>query len=81
MQPCSGPSYLNAQLGRPLNFHHLGGLDLQRLAKEGVTPERHWQTILVNAECLTREILPAAAKKHEKEIDSVFVIVDLKGFG
>lgn len=69
------------KLGRPLNFHSLGGLDLQRLTREGVTPERHWQTILVNAECLTREILPAASKKYGKEIDSVFVIVDLKGFG
>ncbi|KAF5389265.1 hypothetical protein D9757_003535 [Collybiopsis confluens] len=67
--------------GRPLNFHFLGGLDLERLNKEGVTPERHWETVLVNAECLTREILPAAARKYEKEIDSVFVIVDLKGFG
>ncbi|KAJ3731099.1 CRAL-TRIO domain-containing protein [Lentinula guzmanii] len=68
-------------LGRPLNLQFLGGLDLERLSKEGVTPERHWETILVNAECLTREILPAAARKHGKEIDSVLVIIDLKGFG
>ncbi|KAJ4482151.1 CRAL-TRIO domain-containing protein [Lentinula aciculospora] len=67
--------------GRPLNLQFLGGLDLQRLSKEGVTPERHWETILVNAECLTREILPAATKKHGKEIDSVLVIIDLRGFG
>ncbi|KAJ3815357.1 CRAL-TRIO domain-containing protein [Lentinula lateritia] len=69
------------KLGRPLNLQFLGGLDLQRLSKEGVTPERHWETIIVNAECLTREILPAAAKKYGKEIDSVLVIIDLKGFG
>ncbi|KAJ3775527.1 CRAL-TRIO domain-containing protein [Lentinula raphanica] len=69
------------KLGRPINLQFLGGMDLHRLSKEGVTPERHWETILVNAECLTREILPAAAKKHGKEIDSVLVIIDLKGFG
>ncbi|KAF9077661.1 CRAL-TRIO domain-containing protein [Rhodocollybia butyracea] len=69
------------KLGRPLNFQSLGGLDLERLGREGVTPERHWETVLVNAECLTREIIPAAIKKHGRDADSVFVIVDLKGFG
>ncbi|KAH0586157.1 hypothetical protein H2248_007422 [Termitomyces sp. 'cryptogamus'] len=48
---------------------------------EVCTPERHWQSILVNAECLAREILPAATRKAGQPIGSVFVIVDLKGFG
>ncbi|KIK69547.1 hypothetical protein GYMLUDRAFT_33921 [Collybiopsis luxurians FD-317 M1] len=74
------PMWFHKQ-GRPLNFHFLGSLDLQRLSKEGVTPERHWETILVNAECLTREIIPAARKKYGEHVNSVFVIVDLKGFG
>jgi hypothetical protein len=45
-----------------------------------MSPERHWQTVLVNAESLTREILPAASKAARRTIDQTFVIVDLKGF-
>ncbi|TFK74886.1 CRAL/TRIO domain-containing protein [Pluteus cervinus] len=65
--------------GRPLNVHFLGGMNIQRLHK-ACTPEKHWQTVLVNAESLTREILPAASRKAGHEIDTVFVVVDLKGF-
>lgn len=46
-----------------------------------ISPERHWQTIVVNAESLTREVLPAASRVAGKPIDGTFVIVDLKGFG
>ncbi|KAK7056797.1 hypothetical protein VNI00_002514 [Paramarasmius palmivorus] len=66
--------------GRPLNVHFLGGMNLHKLYKE-CTPERHWQTVLVNAESLTREVLPAASRAHKKDVEAVFVIVDLKGFG
>ncbi|PFH54084.1 glycoside hydrolase family 71 protein [Amanita thiersii Skay4041] len=66
--------------GRPLNIHQLGNLDLPRLFKT-CTPERHWQSVLVNCESLTREILPAASRGAERTIGTVFVIVDLKGFG
>ncbi|KAL0961057.1 hypothetical protein HGRIS_006045 [Hohenbuehelia grisea] len=66
--------------GRPLNVHFFGGMDLNKLFKE-CTPEKHWQTVLVNAESLTREILPAASRKAGRPINNVFVIVDLKGFG
>ncbi|KAG7088447.1 hypothetical protein E1B28_012439 [Marasmius oreades] len=45
------------------------------------SPERHWQTILVNAESLTREVIPSAALAHGKSVTSVFVVVDLDGFG
>ncbi|THV05311.1 CRAL/TRIO domain-containing protein [Dendrothele bispora CBS 962.96] len=66
--------------GRPLNFEFLGGLDVNRLYKE-CTPERHWQSIIVTAESLPREIIPSAARHHDKPVTSVFVIIDLKGFG
>ncbi|KAF5369447.1 hypothetical protein D9758_002675 [Tetrapyrgos nigripes] len=68
-------------LARPsLNFEFLGRLDLDRLHKE-CSPERHWQSVLVNAESLPREVIPAAARYHNKPVTSVFVVVDLKGFG
>ncbi|ESK95010.1 sec14 cytosolic factor family sec14 [Moniliophthora roreri MCA 2997] len=66
--------------GRPLNVHFLGGMNLHQLYKE-CTPERHWQTVLVNAESLTREVLPAASRSTDKDINSVLVVVDLRGFG
>ncbi|KAL4253824.1 Phosphatidylinositol/phosphatidylcholine transfer [Pleurotus pulmonarius] len=66
--------------GRPINVHFFGGMDLNKLYKE-CTPEKHWQTVLVNAESLTREILPAASKAAGRTIGSVLVIVDLQGFG
>ncbi|KAF8645258.1 hypothetical protein AX16_008083 [Volvariella volvacea WC 439] len=65
--------------GRPLNIHFFGGMDIHKLYKS-CTPERHWQTVLVNCESLTREILPAASRKAGKPVGTVFVIVDLKGF-
>ncbi|KIK65950.1 hypothetical protein GYMLUDRAFT_257864 [Collybiopsis luxurians FD-317 M1] len=67
--------------GRPLMFHYLRGLDLQLLAQKGVTPERQWETIAVNLECITREIIPAAQKKYGEHIDSTYLIFDMKDFG
>ncbi|KAI0785250.1 CRAL-TRIO domain-containing protein, partial [Abortiporus biennis] len=64
--------------GRPLNVHFFGGINMPELYKH-ISPERHWQTVLVNCESLTREVLPAS-KKDGKEVDGTFVIVDLKGF-
>ncbi|PPQ69102.1 hypothetical protein CVT25_004599 [Psilocybe cyanescens] len=66
--------------GRPLNVHVFGGMDLTKLYKV-CTPERHWETMIVNAECLTREILPASSQAAGRPIGTTFVIVDLKGFG
>ncbi|KAK0487499.1 CRAL TRIO domain-containing protein [Armillaria novae-zelandiae] len=66
--------------GRPINIHFFGNLDIPKLYKE-CTPEKHWQTVLVNCESLTREVIPAASKAAGKPIGTVFVIVDLKGFG
>lgn len=45
-----------------------------------ISPERHWQTVVVNAESLTREVLPATSRALDKPVDGTFVIVDLKGF-
>ncbi|KAH9841532.1 CRAL/TRIO domain-containing protein, partial [Rhodofomes roseus] len=66
--------------GRPLNIHHFGGINMPELYKH-ITPEKFWQTIVVNAESLTREVLPASARAAGRQIDGTFVIVDLKGFG
>ncbi|KAF9267444.1 CRAL/TRIO domain-containing protein [Marasmius fiardii PR-910] len=67
--------------GRALNFHILGGMNLNKLYLT-CTPERHWHTILVYIESLTREAIPAALRSQKgKPIASVFVIVDLEGFG
>ncbi|GJE97186.1 Sec14-like phosphatidylinositol transfer family protein [Phanerochaete sordida] len=66
--------------GRPLNIHHFGRINVAELYK-GISPERFWQAFLVNADSLTREVLPATAVAAGKPIDGTFVIVDLKGFG
>ncbi|GLB38312.1 putative protein with domain in homologues of a S [Lyophyllum shimeji] len=65
--------------GRPLNIQFFSGVDFPKLYKV-CTPEKHWQTVLVNAESLTREVLPGASRKAGRPISTVFVIVDLKGF-
>ncbi|CAL1713230.1 unnamed protein product [Somion occarium] len=65
--------------GRPLNIHFFGGINMPELYKH-ISPERHWQTVLVNCESLTREVLPATAHSLGKPVDGTFVIVDLKGF-
>ncbi|KAI0354930.1 CRAL/TRIO domain-containing protein [Trametes cingulata] len=66
--------------GRPLNFHHFGGINLNKLQKS-MTLERFWQTVIVNCEALTREVLPAAAEAAGRPILGTFVVVDLSGFG
>ncbi|CAK5284211.1 unnamed protein product [Mycena citricolor] len=66
--------------GRPINVHTLGSVDIPRLYKH-VTPSRHWRTLLSNAECLTREILPACSRQAGTHVGTVLVIVDLQGFG
>ncbi|KAH8104524.1 CRAL/TRIO domain-containing protein [Cristinia sonorae] len=65
--------------GRPLNIHFFGKINMPKLYKH-ISPERHWQTVLVNCESLTREVLPAATHAAGRPIDGTFVIVDLKGF-
>jgi hypothetical protein len=65
--------------GRPINIQFLGAIDVPEIRKT-VSAERHWQTIVVHAESLTREILPAASRRAGKPINECLVIVDLKGF-
>ncbi|KAJ7044101.1 CRAL-TRIO domain-containing protein [Mycena alexandri] len=65
--------------GRPVNVHTLSGVDFPKLYRT-CTPERHWDSVIVNAECLTREVLPACSRLAGRPIGSVLVIVDLKGF-
>ena len=68
------------QDGHPLNFHHFGGINLDKLQKN-MTLERFWRTVVVNCEALPREVLPAASEAAGKRILGTFVIVDLAGFG
>ncbi|EKM84004.1 hypothetical protein AGABI1DRAFT_110608 [Agaricus bisporus var. burnettii JB137-S8] len=65
--------------GRPINVQILGKMDLSKLYKV-CTPKRHWETVLANAECLPREVLPAASRVAGRHIGTTLVIVDLKGF-
>ncbi|KAJ7095885.1 CRAL TRIO domain-containing protein [Mycena belliarum] len=65
--------------GRPINVHTFSGVDFPKLYKT-CTPEKHWKSVIVNAECLPREILPASSRQAGRSIGTVFVIVDLKGF-
>ena len=41
-----------------------------------VTPERHWQSVLVNAEALTAEVLPAASAAAGRHIEQGVVRVE-----
>ncbi|KAF9220955.1 CRAL/TRIO domain-containing protein [Gyrodon lividus] len=66
--------------GRPLNIQFFGGLNLPELYKH-ITPEKHWEAIVVNADSLPREILPAASRAVGHRVEHAFVIVDLNGFG
>ena len=66
--------------GHPLNFHHFGGINLDKLQKH-MSLERFWQTVIVNCEALPREVLPAASEAAGKRITGTFVVVDLGGFG
>ncbi|RDX53294.1 CRAL/TRIO domain-containing protein [Lentinus brumalis] len=66
--------------GHPLNFHHFGGINLDKLQKQ-MSLKRFWQTVIVNCEALPREVLPAASEAAGKPINGTFVVVDLSGFG
>jgi hypothetical protein len=63
-----------------VNIQFFGGLNLPQLYKH-ITPQKHWEAIVANADSLTREVLPAASCAAGKHIDQGVVIVDLKGFG
>ncbi|KAJ7212129.1 CRAL-TRIO domain-containing protein [Mycena pura] len=64
---------------RPVNIHTFGGVDFPKLYQT-CTPERHLQSLIVNCDCLTREVLPASSRLAGRPIGTVLVIVDLQGF-
>lgn len=76
---CEAVPYIE-QKGRPVNIQFFGGLNLPELYKH-VTPEMLVESIIVNADALTREVLPAACRAAGRHIGQSLVIVDLKGFG
>ncbi|EIN12631.1 CRAL/TRIO domain-containing protein, partial [Punctularia strigosozonata HHB-11173 SS5] len=65
--------------GRPVNVHRFGGVNVSELYK-AVSPDRLLDSLYVNCESLTREILPACSNLAQRQIGTVLVIVDLKGF-
>ena len=67
------------KFGRPLNIQAFGSINLTELFK-GISPERHWQSIVTNAESLVAEVLPAVSTARGEHIEQVMVIIDLKGF-
>ncbi|KAG8214483.1 CRAL-TRIO domain-containing protein [Butyriboletus roseoflavus] len=66
--------------GRPVNVQSFSGLNLPELYKH-VTPEKLVEFVIVNADALPREVLPAASRAAGRHIWQSLVIVDLKGFG
>ncbi|VDC00760.1 unnamed protein product [Peniophora sp. CBMAI 1063] len=67
------------KFGRPVNIQAFGSINVNELFK-GISPERHWQSIVVNAEALIAEVLPAVSTERAQHIEQVMVIIDLKGF-
>ena len=68
------------QKGRPVNIQFLGGVNLPELYKH-VAPEKLVESLLVTADSLTCEVLPAASRAAGRLIDQSAVIVNLEGFG
>jgi len=68
------------KLGRPINIQTFGAVDIPAL-HQSVSPDRHWETVVVNAESMMREVLPAASKQAGRPIKNAIAIIDLKGFG
>jgi hypothetical protein len=68
------------QKGRPVNIEFFGGLNLPELYKH-ITPEKLVESIIVTADALTREVLPAASRAAGRHIEQSVVIVNLEGFG
>ncbi|KAI0300807.1 CRAL-TRIO domain-containing protein [Russula brevipes] len=68
------------KLGRPIHIQSFGAISPKRLY-QNITPQEHWQTVLVNIEALLAEVLPAASAAAGRPIRQALVIVDLKGFG
>jgi hypothetical protein len=46
-----------------------------------ITPERHWEIIVVISESIICEVLPAASLAAGKLVDQILIVIDLKGFG
>jgi hypothetical protein len=80
MSPIADTPAQTDKKGRPINIHRFGGINGSELMKH-VSPERFTDILTVNCEALTREILPGCAIEAGKPIETVLVIVDLKGFG
>ncbi|KAF8510072.1 CRAL-TRIO domain-containing protein [Hysterangium stoloniferum] len=66
--------------GRPFCVESLGKIDLTALYQE-VDPKIHWRSLLVTAESVVRELMPACAKVTGKSVDGMCIVIDLNGFG
>jgi hypothetical protein len=80
--PPISPNHLSdfySQHGRPVNIQSFGQVDLTQLYKH-VSPDLHWETIMVNGEALICEVLPACSAAVDKTIEHSIIIIDLKGF-
>lgn len=67
------------QKGRPVNIQSFDGLNLPELYKR-ISPQQLAEFVVVNADALMREVLPAASRAAGGPIEQSLVIVDLKGF-
>jgi hypothetical protein len=57
----------------------MGTANITELYKH-VSPDRLWQSILLNGEALISEVLPAASAAAGHSIEQALVVIDLKGF-
>jgi hypothetical protein len=58
------PSNSTIQKGRPLNIHVMAGMDLPKLYAT-CTPEKHWQSVLVNAESVSHPVMLSILGAHD----------------
>lgn len=65
--------------GRPLSIQRYGKVDIPALYNT-ITPDRFWTYILTSAERIPREVVPAASKRAGKQVNGIFLIIDLKGY-
>lgn len=66
--------------GHPVYIQHLGRVDLQRIRE--VTTEERWLKYHVQEwERCMRDIFPICSKLYNRQIDSTFAVIDVKGVG
>ena len=64
--------------GHPVYIQHLGRVDLTRI-REVTTEERMLKYHVQEWERCMKHIFPICSKLHNRQIDSTFAVIDVKG--